>query len=108
MPTQTKKADSKKTPAKSQPKPTTRDVKKGIFSDHGRHQKDTGSPEVQVAILTHRIIQLTEHLKIHKKDKHSRYGLLKLVAQRRKLLEYLKRTNKKTYEKTVKDLGLRK
>jgi len=82
--------------------------KKKVFSDHGRHAKDTGSPEVQVAIITHRIKQLTDHLKTHKKDEHSRRGLLMLVSKRRKLLNYLNRKSKKTYEKIVEKLGLRK
>ncbi|MBU1089248.1 30S ribosomal protein S15 [Patescibacteria group bacterium] len=85
-----------------------REAKKKVFSDHGRHPKDTGSPEVQVAIITHRINQLTGHLKIHKKDEHSRRGLLMLVGKRRKLLNYLKTKKKKVYEEIVKKLGLRK
>ena len=85
-----------------------REAKKKVFSDHGRHPKDTGSPEVQVAIITHRIDQLTGHLKIHKKDEHSRRGLLMLVGKRRKLLNYLKIKRKKVYEEIVKKLGLRK
>ena len=88
--------------------PTKREHKKKIFGDHGRHTKDTGSPEVQVAILTHRINQLTEHLKIHKKDQHSRTGLLGLVSKRRKLLSYLEKNNNKKYKKLIEDLGLRK
>ncbi len=82
--------------------------KKKVFSDHGRHAKDTGSPEVQIAITTHRINQLTEHLKTHKKDEHSRRGLLMLVGKRRKLLNYLKAHKKKVYEEVVAKLGLRK
>ena len=82
--------------------------KKKAFVDHGRHNKDTGSPEVQVAIITHRINQLTDHLKTHKKDEHSRRGLLMLVGKRRKLLSYLKMKKKKVYEEIVKKLGLRK
>ncbi|MDD3067022.1 MAG: 30S ribosomal protein S15 [Candidatus Gracilibacteria bacterium] len=85
-----------------------RDAKKAAFADHGRHAKDTGSPEVQVAIITQRVNDLTEHLKIHKKDEHSRRGLLMLVGKRRKLLNYLKLKNKKAYDEVVKKLGLRK
>lgn len=85
-----------------------REHKKQAFTSHGRHAKDTGSPEVQVAILTHRINQLTEHLKTHKKDEHSRRGLLMLVGKRRKLLNYLKMKKKKVYEELVAKLGLRK
>ena len=82
--------------------------KKTAFASHGRHAKDTGSPEVQVAITTHRINQLTEHLKTHKKDEHSRRGLLMLVGKRRKLLNYLKTKKRKVYEELVAKLGLRK
>jgi len=85
-----------------------RESKKAAFADHGRHAKDTGSPEVQVAIITQRVNDLTEHLKIHKKDEHSRRGLLMLVGKRRKLLNYLKLKNKKAYDDVVKKLGLRK
>lgn len=85
-----------------------RDHKKKIFGSHGRHAKDTGSPEVQAAILTHRINELTEHLKIHKKDKHSRRGLLMMVGKRRKLLDYLERKNKTKYAELIKKLKLRK
>ncbi len=69
---------------------------------------DTGSPEVQVAILTERIVNLTEHFKTHKKDNHSRRGLLKMVSQRRRLLDYLKRKDGARYEQVIKRLGLRK
>jgi small subunit ribosomal protein S15 len=85
-----------------------RDEKKAAFADHGRHAKDTGSPEVQVAIITKRITELTDHLKTHKKDEHSRRGLLMLVGKRRKLLNYLKMRKRKTYEEIVAKLGLRK
>ncbi len=85
-----------------------RDDKKKVFGDHGRHAKDTGSPEVQVAIMTARITELTDHLKTHKKDKHSRRGLLGLVNKRRKLLDYLKSKSKTTYEELIKKLGIRK
>jgi small subunit ribosomal protein S15 len=82
--------------------------KKKVFGDHGRHAKDTGSPEVQVAIMTHRITELTEHLKIHKKDKHSRRGLIGLVSKRRKLLDYLARKSKSSYEELIGKLSIRK
>lgn len=73
-----------------------------------RAQGDTGSPEVQVALLTERINMLTEHFKMHTKDFHSRRGLLKLVSQRRSLLDYLKRTNNESYRSLIERLGLRK
>ncbi len=73
-----------------------------------RHETDTGSPEVQVALLTRRIEHLADHFKTHKKDHHSRRGLLKLVGQRRRLLDYLKRTSVDRYRKVVADLELRK
>ena len=72
------------------------------------HDTDTGSPEVQIALLTQRIKDLTEHLKIHKKDHHSRVGLLKMVGQRRRLLNYLNKKNIERYRNIVKTLGLRK
>lgn len=72
------------------------------------HDKDTGSPEVQVALLTQRIRHLTEHLKVHHKDHHSRRGLLKMVGKRRSLLDYLKRNSYDRYEALIKSLGLRR
>lgn len=72
------------------------------------HESDTGSPEVQVALLTERINYLTEHFKVHKKDFHSRRGLLKLVGQRRRLLDYLKRKDIERYRKLIGELGLRR
>lgn len=72
------------------------------------HEKDTGSPEVQVALLSERISQLTEHFKTHKKDHHSRRGLLKLVGQRRRLLDYLKSKDTARYKKLIDGLGIRK
>ena len=71
------------------------------------HESDTGSPEVQIALLTERISHLTEHLKVHKKDHHSRRGLLMMVGKRRRLLEYLKRTDLDRYRQLIEDLGLR-
>ncbi len=82
--------------------------KETIIGDFRTHEKDTGSPEVQIAILSERITYLTDHFKTHAKDHHSRRGLLKLVGQRRKLLDYLKSTNKERYEKVIARLGIRK
>ena len=79
-----------------------------IIQTHQRVAGDTGSPEVQVALLTSRINHLTEHFKAHVKDHHSRRGLLKMVSQRRKMLDYLKRTNADNYRKLIEQLGLRK
>lgn len=82
--------------------------KQTIIGEYKIHDSDTGSPEVQIAILSERISYLTDHFKIHKQDHHSRRGLLKLVSQRRSLLDYLKGSNKNRYEKVVERLGLRK
>lgn len=79
-----------------------------IVADHGLHEGDTGSPEVQVALLTERINDLTEHLKEHKKDFHTRHGLLKLVGQRRRMLDYLKDRDIESYRDVIKQLGLRR
>lgn len=79
-----------------------------IIGNYKLHEKDTGSPEVQIALLTARIEYLTEHFKTHKKDHHSRRGLLKLVGQRRRLLDYLKNKDVERYRTTVSRLGLRK
>ena len=81
--------------------------KQKIMVDYQRKAGDTGSPEVQVALLTARIVELTEHFKQHKKDFHSRRGLLKMVSRRRKLLDYLKRTNLASYRALIERLGLR-
>ena len=86
---------------------TTAD-KARIVADHQRKKGDTGSPEVQIAILTERINMLTEHFKKHVKDFHSRRGLLKMVSQRRSLLDYLKRRNVEVYRSLIERLGLRK
>ncbi len=86
---------------------TTAD-KARIVSEHQRAQGDTGSPEVQIAILTERINMLTDHFKAHVKDFHSRRGLLKMVSQRRSLLDYLKRTKVEAYRSLIERLGLRK
>jgi small subunit ribosomal protein S15 len=88
--------------------PQTSEKKQAIINDYRQHEKDTGSPEVQVALLTSRILELTEHFKTHKKDHHSRRGLLKLVGQRRRLLDYLKKKSSERYRTTIERLGLRK
>jgi small subunit ribosomal protein S15 len=82
--------------------------KTDLVQKYRRHDKDTGSPEVQVALLTERIAYLTEHFKTHKKDHHSRRGLLKLVGQRRRLLDYLRQVDQNRYKKLIDQLGLRK
>jgi len=79
-----------------------------IINEYKVHESDTGSPEVQIAILTHRINELNEHLKIHKKDHHSRRGLLKMVGKRRNLLNYLKNKDIERYRNLIEKLGLRK
>jgi small subunit ribosomal protein S15 len=86
----------------------TKDAKADVIGGHRRHEADTGSPQVQVAILTERINQLTEHLKLHKKDHHSRRGLLQMVGRRRRLLNYLQRTDLDGYRELTKKLGLRR
>jgi small subunit ribosomal protein S15 len=88
--------------------PTAKEVKEKVVSDYRQHETDTGSSQVQVALLTQRINELTEHFKVHKKDNHSRRGLLKMVAQRRKLLDYLKRKNIGEYHSIIKKLKLRR
>ena len=82
--------------------------KQAVIAAHAKHQGDTGSPEVQIALLTARIDDLSEHFKTHKKDHHSRTGLLKMVGQRRKLLNYLKTTDVQRYRALIEKLGLRK
>jgi small subunit ribosomal protein S15 len=84
------------------------EAKREIIDRFKVHEKDTGSPEVQIALLSNRIQYLTDHFRTHKKDHHSRRGLLKLVGQRRRLLNYLKRTEIKRYQNIIKELGLRK
>ena len=85
-----------------------KDKKTAIISDFARADGDTGSPEVQIALLTERINHLNEHLKIHKKDHHSRRGLLKMVGKRRGLLNYLKKKDIERYREVIKSLNLRK
>ena len=84
------------------------EVKETIIGQYKTHEGDTGSPQVQVALLTQRINELTEHFKTHKKDNHSRRGLLKMVSQRRSLLDYLKRKDIEAYHELIKRLGLRR
>ena len=85
-----------------------KDVKTAVITDNKRHDNDTGSPEVQVAILTKRINDLTEHLKAHKNDHHSRRGLLKMVGHRRGLLNYLQKKDIERYRVLIAKLGIRK
>jgi len=86
----------------------TPERKTALIKDNATKANDTGSPEVQIAILTERINHLTEHFKIHKKDNHSRRGLLKLVSQRRQLLDYVKRKNQARYQSIIEKLGIRR
>jgi small subunit ribosomal protein S15 len=86
----------------------TREIKEKVITDYRTHEHDTGSPEVQVALLTSRINELTEHFKTHTKDHHSRRGLLKIVGQRRRLLDYLKGKDLERYRSTIERLGIRK
>lgn len=97
----TKKAQKKATVTK-------RDTKKKVIATYAKHDKDTGSAQVQIAILTKRINELTDHLKEHKKDNHSRRGLLLMVGKRRKLLNYLKNSKPEVYDEVIKGLELRK
>jgi small subunit ribosomal protein S15 len=86
----------------------TQEKKTDVVVTNRRHEKDTGSPEVQVALLSERIAYLTEHFKTHKKDHHSRRGLLKMVGQRRRLLDYLKTKDQARYKALIDKLGIRK
>ncbi len=83
-------------------------IKTDVITKHRTHEKDTGSPEVQIALMTERIQQLTEHFKTHLKDHHSRRGLLMLVSQRRRLLGYLRSRDVARYRKVITELGIRK
>ncbi len=85
-----------------------KEQKTAVIEANRTHENDTGSPEVQIAILTKRIVDLTEHLKIHKKDNHSRRGLLKMVGQRRSLLNYLQKKDIERYRAIIAKLGIRK
>lgn len=86
----------------------TSEKKKQVINDFKVNEKDTGSADVQIAILTERINRLTQHFKLHKKDHHSRLGLLKMVGRRRRLLDYLKKRNKEKYQTIIQRLGIRK
>jgi len=86
----------------------TAEQKRDLIDQYKLHDSDTGSPEVQIGLLTHRISYLTEHLKVHKKDHHSRRGLLMLVGQRRRLLNYVKNKNITRYREIIERLGLRR
>jgi len=88
--------------------PLAKEQKKDLIETYKIHEKDTGSPEVQIALLSGRITYLTEHFKTHQKDHHSRRGLLKLVGQRRRLLNYLKRKDVERYKAIIDKLGIRK
>ncbi len=94
--------------AKPEEKILLPDDKQKIIEDYAQKKGDTGSPEVQVALLTHKINKLTEHLGINKKDNHSRRGLLKVIAKRRRILNYLQKLNDKRYKKLIAKLGLKK
>jgi small subunit ribosomal protein S15 len=87
---------------------TAKETKEQILQNYRTHESDTGSPQVQIALLTQRINELTDHFKTHKKDNHSRRGLLKMVSQRRSLLDYLKRKDIEQYHTMVERLGLRR
>jgi len=88
--------------------PSTKQQKTDLISQYRTHDGDTGSPEVQIALLSNRISYLTEHFKSHAKDHHSRRGLLKLVGRRRRLLDYLKKTDQERYRLIIDKLGIRK
>ena len=87
---------------------TEKETKEKLVGDYRTHDADTGSSQVQIALLTQRINELTEHFKVHKKDNHSRRGLLKMVSRRRKLLDYLKRRDIEQYHQIIERLGLRR
>ena len=86
----------------------TKEAKQELITKHGRNDADTGSPQVQIALLTARITDLTAHLRTHSKDHHSRRGLLKMVGRRRRLLNYLQKTDLEGYRALIKELGLRR
>jgi small subunit ribosomal protein S15 len=86
----------------------TTDAKRDLIEKYKQHESDTGSPEVQIGLLTYRISYLTEHLKVHKKDHHSRRGLLMLVGKRRRLLNYVKKNDVQRYRSIIETLGLRR
>ncbi len=86
----------------------TKETKRALIQEHRRHETDSGSPEVQIAVLTNRIAYLTEHFRLHKKDHHSRRGLLQLVGRRRRLLDYLRNIDDARYRAVIDRLGIRK
>ncbi len=88
--------------------PTTKEQKTTLITTYATHEGDTGSPEVQIALLSNRITYLTDHFKTHAKDHHSRRGLLKLVGRRRRLLDYLKKVDNERYRTVIEKLGIRK
>jgi small subunit ribosomal protein S15 len=88
--------------------PVTKEEKLEFVKKFGQHEKDTGSPEVQIAILTKKIQDLSQHLAVHKKDHHSRRGLMMMVGKRRRLLDYLNRVDNERYKKVIKELNIRK
>jgi small subunit ribosomal protein S15 len=88
--------------------PLTKEAKQEIIGQHGRSEGDTGSPQVQIALLTRRVNELTEHLRTHPKDHYSRRGLLKLVGRRRRLLQYLQKRDLEGYRALIQELGLRR
>jgi small subunit ribosomal protein S15 len=92
----------------SEVRPENKAAKAAVIKSNATKANDTGSPEVQIALLTHRINHLTEHFKMHKKDNHSRRGLLKMVSQRRQLLDYVKRKDDKRYQSIIEKLGIRR
>ncbi len=92
----------------SEIRPVRKEAKKAVVANNQLAPNDTGSPEVQIAILTERINYLTEHFKLHKKDNHSRRGLLKMVSQRRQLLDYVKRKDNSRYTRIIEKLGIRR
>jgi small subunit ribosomal protein S15 len=88
--------------------PLTKEGKRELAAKFGRSETDTGSAEVQIALLSHRIAELTQHLRVHRKDHHSRRGLLILVGRRRRLLDYLAKKDLESYRQVIKELGLRR
>jgi len=103
-----KKQKSPKVPVDKQRLVKLPDDKQEVIEKFGQKKGDTGSPEVQAALLSHKIDKLTEHLEINKKDNHSRRGLLKVIAKRRRILNYLQRLDEKRYKKLIKEIGLKK
>lgn len=87
---------------------STTETKRGVVETHRRHASDTGSPEVQIGLLTQRLTELSDHFKAHDKDHHSRRGLMRIVSQRRRLLDYLKNKDFDRYQKLIEELGLRR